>query len=85
MTFRRQPCTKIWCQAPEKAHRTECDQNHWNDGPLDPNEVRTMCLLGGVVYIEQVDNVSLTILVSFVGRAYATPKSAIALGSRRPG
>jgi hypothetical protein len=72
-------------KAPEKAHLIEWDQNHWNNGPLDPNEVRIMCLLGGVVYIVQVDNVSLTILVSFVDRAYASPKSAIALGSRRPG
>jgi hypothetical protein len=72
-------------KAPEKAHLIEWDQNHWNNGPLDPNEVRTMCLLGCVLCIAQVENVSLTIFVSFVGRAYASPKSAIALGSRRPG
>jgi hypothetical protein len=72
-------------KAPEKAHLIEWDQKNRNNGPLDPNEVRTMRLLGGLVCIMQVNNVSLTILVSFVDRAYASPKSAIALGSRRPG
>lgn len=56
---------KYTAKVPEKANLIE-----WTHGPLDPNDVSTMCLVD-VPFPVQVNNLSLTILVSCIGRNHA--------------